>query len=131
MFYRNYYLIVVIIYSYSTAGSTHTLNNYCDTSDNWTDHDMDIYMARNATTRNGLVPLWGRLICSWYINVILSIDEVFWHRAALIQATTTTTTAAAGVFNVADLASAEFMDMEMINIQNVENTLLENVNTYL
>ncbi|CAD7079626.1 unnamed protein product [Hermetia illucens] len=42
---------------YSTAGSTHTLNNYCDTSDNWTDHDMDIYMARNATTRNGLVPL--------------------------------------------------------------------------
>nr|XP_016942882.1 leucine-rich repeat and fibronectin type-III domain-containing protein 2 isoform X1 [Drosophila suzukii] len=42
---------------YSQAGSTHTLNNYCDTSDNWTDHDMDIYMARNPTTRNGLVPL--------------------------------------------------------------------------
>lgn len=42
---------------YSTAGSTHTLNNYCDNSDNWTDHDMDIYMARNPTTRNGLVPL--------------------------------------------------------------------------
>ncbi|XP_038107350.1 leucine-rich repeat and fibronectin type-III domain-containing protein 3 isoform X2 [Culex quinquefasciatus] len=43
---------------YSTAGSTHTLNNYCDTSDNWTDHDMDIYMARNATARNGgMVPL--------------------------------------------------------------------------
>ncbi|KDR19316.1 Leucine-rich repeats and immunoglobulin-like domains protein 3 [Zootermopsis nevadensis] len=42
---------------YSTAGSTHTLNNYCDTSDNWTDHDMDIYMARNPTTRGGLVPL--------------------------------------------------------------------------
>ncbi|XP_037047295.1 leucine-rich repeat and fibronectin type-III domain-containing protein 3 isoform X2 [Bradysia coprophila] len=42
---------------FSTSGSTHTLNNYCDTSDNWTDHDMDIYMARNATTRNGLVPL--------------------------------------------------------------------------
>ncbi|EDW45531.1 GM16824 [Drosophila sechellia] len=39
---------------YSQAGSTHTLNNYCDTSDNWTDHDMDIYMARNPTTRNGL-----------------------------------------------------------------------------
>ncbi|XP_026322433.1 leucine-rich repeat transmembrane protein FLRT2 isoform X2 [Hyposmocoma kahamanoa] len=30
---------------------------YCDTSDNWTDHDMDIYMARNPTTRGGLVPL--------------------------------------------------------------------------
>lgn len=46
-------------HSYSTAGSTHTLNNYCDTSDNWTDHDMDIYMARNPTTRNGggMVPL--------------------------------------------------------------------------
>lgn len=44
---------------YSTAGSTHTLNNYCDTSDNWTDHDMDIYMARNPTTRGGLVPLWN------------------------------------------------------------------------
>lgn len=42
---------------YSTGGSTHTLNNYCDNSDNWTDHDMDIYMARNPTTRNGLVPL--------------------------------------------------------------------------
>lgn len=42
---------------YSTAGSTHTLNNYCENSDNWTDHDMDIYMARNPTTRNGLVPL--------------------------------------------------------------------------
>lgn len=42
---------------YSNAGSTHTLNNYCDNSDNWTDHDMDIYMARNPTTRNGLVPL--------------------------------------------------------------------------
>ncbi|CAK1544185.1 unnamed protein product [Leptosia nina] len=27
---------------------------YCDTSDNWTDHDMDIYMARNPTTRGGL-----------------------------------------------------------------------------
>jgi len=44
-------------FRYSQAGSTHTLNNYCDTSDNWTDHDMDIYMARNPTTRNGLVPL--------------------------------------------------------------------------
>ncbi|CAG9853852.1 unnamed protein product [Phyllotreta striolata] len=42
---------------YSNAGSTHTLNNYCDNSDNWTDHDMDIYMARNPTARNGLVPL--------------------------------------------------------------------------
>ncbi|XP_022196682.2 leucine-rich repeat and fibronectin type III domain-containing protein 1-like protein [Nilaparvata lugens] len=43
---------------YSTHGSTHTLNNYCgDTSDNWTDHDMDIYMTRNPTTRSGLVPL--------------------------------------------------------------------------
>lgn len=42
---------------YSNAGSTHTLNNYCDNSDNWTDHDMDIYMARNPTTRGGLVPL--------------------------------------------------------------------------
>nr|CAI5867538.1 unnamed protein product [Callosobruchus analis] len=42
---------------YSTAGSTHTLNQCCDSTDNWTDHDMDIYMARNPTTRNGLVPL--------------------------------------------------------------------------
>lgn len=42
---------------YSTAGSTHTLNNYCDNSDNWTDHDMEIYMARNPTARNGLVQL--------------------------------------------------------------------------
>lgn len=38
---------------YSTAGS---LNNYGE-HDNWTDHDMDIYMARNPTTRGGLVPL--------------------------------------------------------------------------
>ncbi|XP_060857640.1 leucine-rich repeat and fibronectin type III domain-containing protein 1-like protein [Metopolophium dirhodum] len=44
---------------YSHTGSHHTLNNYCggDTSDNWTDHDMDIYMTRNPTARNGLVPL--------------------------------------------------------------------------
>ncbi|XP_063700105.1 leucine-rich repeat and fibronectin type-III domain-containing protein 5 [Culicoides brevitarsis] len=42
---------------FSHAGSTHTLNNYCDTSDNWTDHDMEVYIARNPTTRNGLVPL--------------------------------------------------------------------------
>ncbi|XP_026683221.1 uncharacterized protein LOC103514439, partial [Diaphorina citri] len=42
---------------YSIAGSTHTLNNYCggDTSDNWTDHDMDIYMTRNPTARNGMM----------------------------------------------------------------------------
>lgn len=43
---------------YSHSGSHHNLNNYCgDTSDNWTDHDMDIYMTRNPTARNGLVPL--------------------------------------------------------------------------
>lgn len=63
---------------YSTAGSTHTLNNYCDTSDNWTDHDMDIYMARNPTTRNGLVPLWGRLLVSWYFDIIYDWHEIFW-----------------------------------------------------
>ncbi|XP_031828498.1 leucine-rich repeat and fibronectin type-III domain-containing protein hattifattener [Nomia melanderi] len=40
---------------YSIADSTHTLNNYEE--NNWTDHDMDIYMARNPTTRNGLMPL--------------------------------------------------------------------------
>ncbi|KAJ8680942.1 hypothetical protein QAD02_016729 [Eretmocerus hayati] len=40
---------------YSLAESTHTLNNYEES--NWTDHDMDIYMARNPTTRGGLVPL--------------------------------------------------------------------------
>ncbi|XP_034945639.1 leucine-rich repeat and fibronectin type-III domain-containing protein 3 isoform X2 [Chelonus insularis] len=40
---------------YSLADSTHTLNNYDES--NWTDHDMDIYMARNPTTRSGLVPL--------------------------------------------------------------------------
>ncbi|XP_011173079.1 vasorin isoform X2 [Solenopsis invicta] len=40
---------------YSLADSTHTLNNYDE--NNWTDHDMDIYMARNPTTRSGLVPL--------------------------------------------------------------------------
>ncbi|XP_011506539.1 PREDICTED: leucine-rich repeat and fibronectin type-III domain-containing protein 3 [Ceratosolen solmsi marchali] len=40
---------------YSLAESTHTLNNYEE--GNWTDHDMDIYMARNPTTRGGLVPL--------------------------------------------------------------------------
>lgn len=51
LLFKSYY------FRYSQAGSTHTINNYCDTSDNWTDHDMDIYMARNPTTRNGLVPL--------------------------------------------------------------------------
>lgn len=38
---------------YSTTGSL----TYGDVADNWTDHDMDIYMARNPTTRGGLVPL--------------------------------------------------------------------------
>ena len=42
---------------YSLADSTHTLNRDYEES-NWTDHDMDIYMARNPTTRGGLVPLW-------------------------------------------------------------------------
>ncbi|XP_078041964.1 leucine-rich repeat and fibronectin type-III domain-containing protein hattifattener [Augochlora pura] len=40
---------------YSITDSTHTLNNYEE--NNWTDHDMDIYMARNPTTRGGLMPL--------------------------------------------------------------------------
>lgn len=40
---------------YSLAESTHTLNNYEE--NNWTDHDMDIYMARNPTQRAGLVPI--------------------------------------------------------------------------
>lgn len=38
----------------SHAGSSHSLTGY-DT-DGWTDHDMDIYVARNPT-RNGLVQL--------------------------------------------------------------------------
>ena len=38
----------------SHAGSSHSLTGY-DT-DGWTDHDMDIYMARNPT-RGGLVHL--------------------------------------------------------------------------
>ncbi|XP_054016478.1 uncharacterized protein LOC128896928 isoform X2 [Hylaeus anthracinus] len=40
---------------YSIADSTHTLNNYEE--NNWTDHDMDIYMARNPTARTGHMPL--------------------------------------------------------------------------
>lgn len=76
------------IFRYSHAGSTHTLNNYCDTSDNWTDHDMDIYMARNPTTRNGLVPLWDRCY-AWYFHNYYHQDkfpffrEILWHQ--LIQ----------------------------------------------
>jgi hypothetical protein len=42
---------------FSTTGSTHNLSNCYDTSDNWTDNDMEIYMTRNATARTGLVPL--------------------------------------------------------------------------
>lgn len=64
---------------FSQAGSTHNLSNCYDTSDNWTDNDMEIYMTRNATTRTGLVPLWGRLFVSWYIDVLLDLDKVFWH----------------------------------------------------
>lgn len=40
---------------------------------------MEIYMTRNATARTGLVPLWGRLFVSWYIDVLLDLDKVFWH----------------------------------------------------
>lgn len=64
---------------FSQAGSTHNLSNCYDTSDNWTDNDMEIYMTRNATARTGLVPLWGRLFVSWYIDVLLDLDKVFWH----------------------------------------------------
>ena len=48
---------------YSLTGSSHTLggNNYCEAPDNWTDHDMDIYMTKNTTRGRGggggLVPL--------------------------------------------------------------------------
>ncbi|XP_070497092.1 uncharacterized protein haf isoform X2 [Chironomus tepperi] len=42
---------------FSQTGSTHNLSNCYDTSDNWTDNDMEIYMTRNATARTGLVPL--------------------------------------------------------------------------
>lgn len=42
---------------YSFNGSTHTLNNnFCEAADNWTDHDIDVYMNRNSS-RGGLVPL--------------------------------------------------------------------------
>lgn len=68
-----------IPYRFSTSGSTHNLSNCYDTSDNWTDNDMEIYMTRNATARTGLVPLWGRLFISWYIDVLLDLDKVFWH----------------------------------------------------
>lgn len=38
-------------------------------------------MARNPTTRNGLVPLWGRLsLVSWYFDVILNLNEIFWRK---------------------------------------------------
>lgn len=51
--------VLLSFHSFSQHGSTHNLNNnYCDTSDNWTDHDMDIYMARNSTARNnGMGPI--------------------------------------------------------------------------
>lgn len=39
---------------------------------------MEIYMTRNATTARGLVPLWGRLFISWYLDVLLDFDKVFW-----------------------------------------------------
>lgn len=64
---------------FSTAGSTHNLSNCYDTSDNWTDNDMEIYMTRNATARTGLVPLWGRLFVSWYVEVLLYLNKALWH----------------------------------------------------
>lgn len=70
---------------------------------------MDIYMARNATTRNGLVPLWGRIILSWY-DVILNVDEIFWHEA-IVRRTT------------------ECVDMDVLQMENLENILKETVNT--
>ena len=36
-------------------------------------------MTRNATARSGFVPLWGRLFISWYIDVLLDFEKVFWH----------------------------------------------------
>lgn len=69
----------ITLLRFSTSGSTHNLSNCYDTSDNWTDNDMEIYMARNATTRTGLCQLWGLLFVSWYIEVLLELDKVFWH----------------------------------------------------
>lgn len=52
---------------------------------------MEIYMTRNATTRNGLVPLWGQLIqYTWYTDIILNVKGLrLWqeevHRADIIQ----------------------------------------------
>ena len=40
----------------SQSDSLNTLSGY-ETPDNWTDHDMDVYVARNATHRHDLVQL--------------------------------------------------------------------------
>lgn len=39
---------------------------------------MEIYMTRNATARTGLVPLWGRLFVSWYLDVFYHLSKIFW-----------------------------------------------------
>lgn len=43
---------------------------------------MEIYMTRNATTRNGLVPLWEQFMrCRWYTDILLKVynlNGIFW-----------------------------------------------------
>lgn len=72
------FMFICYFHRFSTAGSTHNLSNCYDTSDNWTDNDMEIYMTRNATARTGLVPLWDRIYVSWFFINILEID-VLWY----------------------------------------------------
>lgn len=72
-------------------------------------------MARNPTTRNGLVPLWGRLLVSWYFDIVLDTHEVFWH-----QAYTRTIT---------EYRHLSFISYE--NLENYENSLREMRDTYI
>lgn len=49
---------------------------------------MEIYMTRNATTRNGLVPLWEQLLrCTRYTDIMLKIYHlhgIFWRPMHLL-----------------------------------------------
>lgn len=44
---------------------------------------MEIYMARNPTTRNGLVPLWDQLYSWYFLNFTTDGDKLPYFRAIL------------------------------------------------
>lgn len=85
-------------------------------------------MTRNATARTGLVPLWGRLFVSWYFDVLLNPDEVFWHLNEYDRTHRDTPIVAQDnlLFFVSLSGTPDYSSQEHIN--NINNIILSSLN---